>query len=573
MLAAAAITLTTLAAKAPEAVFLKARNLVAEATDPVEGLSAAIAAIKGAQESCSADKEADAPLRRVLDQTLAGYERRHSLATVKPQPMSKLLKAQKSAQKKVKSLREDLDGDELQSKEDKAALKKLEEAEQKAGEAIEFARAVERVTEGRNLSASFSSQAILARHKAGTLQGEIKVLSSSPLVLTLDNWLGPAGVAALDDLPAVLEKLTAWPTAPADWSEEEDGVWQPDKKEAGELCVGKDEEGQPQAKMLQALDKAIEEAKAAAKKGKPHCAATAQLSNAMAEYGGATGCGTLTKGLEAAMAGSDAAWMIINSNWTVDVLDASVGGAVGFPGVEAEALFDAMKVAMTEHDDPATLEAPEGWDAEEDGEWAPSKVAAETYMGAMAAALKKEKDAQKQDGLGAAYAFSSSPELLRYRSATGGGSTLHLECADFANEKPAAVAAVAYLYATDVKKGGEDVFPALGVKVQPKKGRLLLVETMLADGTCDPSTATLSTAVKDKGDKLLLAKRFYSDTTFDRGHGNNEMPNQPPPKLTCDDTNPFGCQRRAPAGTPDAVPGGGGDAVMAARGFKQQPDM
>ena len=38
----------------------------------------------------------------------------------------------------------------------------------------------------------------------------------------------------------------------ADWNEEEDGVWQPDKKEAGELCVGKDEEGQPQAKMLQA---------------------------------------------------------------------------------------------------------------------------------------------------------------------------------------------------------------------------------------------------------------------------------------------------------------------------------
>jgi hypothetical protein len=56
--------------------------------------------------------------------------------------MSKLLKAQKSAQKKVKSLREDLDGDELQSKEDKAALKKLEEAEKKAGEAIEFARSI-----------------------------------------------------------------------------------------------------------------------------------------------------------------------------------------------------------------------------------------------------------------------------------------------------------------------------------------------------------------------------------------------------------------------------------------------
>ena len=216
--------------------------------------------------------------------------------------MSKLLKAQKSAQKKVKSLREDLDGDELQSKEDKAALKKLEEAEKKAGEAIEFARSVERVKEGRNLSASFSSQSILARHKAGTLKGELKVLSASPLVATLDGWLGPEGLKALDDLPAgplintpaslcislhlaayhpcislylscrpvldlahicppsppispypaVLEGLAAWPTAPADWNEEEDGVWQPDKKEAGELCVGKDEEGKPQAKMLQA---------------------------------------------------------------------------------------------------------------------------------------------------------------------------------------------------------------------------------------------------------------------------------------------------------------------------------
>ena len=71
-------------------------------------------------------------------------------------------------------------------------------------------------------------------------------------------------------------------------------------------------------------------------------------------------------------------------------------------------------------------------------------------MGAMATALKKEQDAQKQaispdlplahhapqtasiprdllrsppispqDGLGAAYAFSSSPELLRYRAAAG----------------------------------------------------------------------------------------------------------------------------------------------------------
>ena len=42
-------------------------------------------------------------------------ERRHELATVVPQPKSKLLKAQKKAEKKVKSMREDMDGDELQS--------------------------------------------------------------------------------------------------------------------------------------------------------------------------------------------------------------------------------------------------------------------------------------------------------------------------------------------------------------------------------------------------------------------------------------------------------------------------
>ena len=31
-----------------------------------------------------------------------------------------------------------------------------------------------------------------------------------------------------------------------------------------------------------------------------------------------------------------------------------------------------------------------------------------------------------QDGLGAAYAVSSSPELLRYRASTMGGATLYL---------------------------------------------------------------------------------------------------------------------------------------------------
>ena len=69
-----------------------------------------------------------------------------------------------------------------------------------------------------------------------------------------------------------------------------------------------------------------------------------------------------------------------------------------------------------------------------------------------------------------------------------GGASLHLQCDDFANEKGAAPAVVAYLYASDVNKGGEELFPALGLSVKPKKGRLLLFEVMMPDGTCDVSS-------------------------------------------------------------------------------------
>jgi len=554
--------------------------LVAADSSPLGGLTEAIAALKSAQEACSANKEADAPLRRVLNQTLSGYERRHELATFQPQPMSKLTKAQKTAQKKLKSVREDLEGDDLQSKEDKAELKKCEAAERAAGEAIAFAKSIERVKEGRNLSAmSYSPRSLLERHKAGQLRGELKVLSESPLVLTLDGWLGPAATKALDDLPAVLAKLTEWPTPPADWNEAEDGVWQPDAKAAGQLCVGRDEAGAPQPRLIKAIDKAIGDAQAAAKKKKPHCAATAGLSSALAEYGGegsaasssgrpmdVGGCGALTPALEAALAQSDAGWFLINANRTVDTLDAALSAAVGFGGIDVEAASATLELAMSEHDDPATLQAPQGWDEEEDGEWQPSKVAPQSYMAAMAAALQKEQDTNVEDGLGAAYAHSASPELVRYRASTAGGAALHLECDDFANERPAATVAVAYLYASDVKKGGEDFFPALGLSVAPKKGRLLLFETMMADGTCDGATATASSPLKVGGaDKLLLVKRYYSDPSHDRDAKNQERPDQPPPKLMCDDFDTFGCRRFAPAGVPE-----GGDAVMAARAFKRE---
>jgi hypothetical protein len=275
-------------------------------------------------------------------------------------------------------------------------------------------------------------------------------------------------------------------------------------------------------------------------------------------------CGPLTPGLDAALAQSDAAWTLINANRTVDTLDVALAFANGFGAADVEEAFaSALDLAMTEHDDPATLTAPDGWDSDEDGEWQPDKVPAQSYMAAMALAFQSEHHASVQDGIGAAYAVSSSPELLRYRASSMGGATLHLECDDFANERPAATVAVAYLYASDVKKGGEDTFPALGLSVTPRKGRLLLFETMMSDGSCDAATATASLPVKGDKDKLLLAKRFYSDTSHDRGAKNGEQPDQPPPKMVCDESEPFGCRRYAAAGTPE-----GGDAVMAARAFK-----
>lgn len=366
------------------------------------------------------------------------------------------------------------------------------------------------------------------------------MLSESPLVLTLDSWLGPEASAALDALPEVMENTfggRSLPTPPADWNAEEDGEWQPDPKVAGQLCIATDDAGAPQPRVVKAIDKAVADAQAAAKKKKPHCAATAALKGA-AEFilpsldGKSENCGPLTPGLEAALAHSDAAWTLINANRTVDTLDVALAFANGFGAADVEAAFaSAIELAMTEHDDPATLSAPDGWDSEEDGEWQPDKVPAQSYMAAMAKALQAEHDAGVQDGLGGAYAVSSSPELLRYRASTAGGATLHLECDDFANERPAATVAVAYLYASDVKKGGEDSFPALGLSVAPKKGRLLLFETMMSDGTCDAAAVTASLPVKGDKDKLLVAKRFYSDTAHDRGAKNGEFPDQPPPKM------------------------------------------
>ena len=70
---------------------------------------------------------------------------------------------------------------------------------------------------------------------------------------------------------------------------------------------------------------------------------------------------------------------------------------------------------------------------------------------------------------------------------------------------------------------GDTAFPALNLSVAPRRGRLLLFESLLPDGTCDPRTAHESVALGGLEDtKLILQKWFYQDRAFDRAAFNAE---------------------------------------------------
>jgi len=537
-------------AAAPEKVLLTMRTSLAK-----DDLAAAISAGKTALQSCSADKASEAPLHRVLNASVHGLERKQQLLSATPKPMPKLEKALKSAGKKLKAVKDEFDGEELLSKDDKATIAKAEAAERAARLAIDEAKVVERVKAGRGMSAlPFSS--LLASLRAGPHAGRLTVLSEGPLVVTVDDFLGAAGKEALADLPAVLDSL----------AHEEEG--------SPQLCLG----DAPDKAVTKKVEEAIKEAKKAASKGKAHCNATAALVSIAANYSEAggggppgsapdSGCGPLTPALDAVLTQRDAAWMIIGANKATDLLDAAISGVVGFTAQDAEAAFAQVEERMVERDDPATVEVPPEWDEEEDGEWEPSKLPGESYEAALAKVVQLSAADASPPGLGLAYAYSSSPEILRYRAATGGGRKLALECDDFASESPVSAVLGAHLYATTVPKGkgGEDTFPALGVSVRPEAGRLLLFEVAMPDGGCDPASAAASAPLKPGGaDKLLLSKRFYSAPAFDRGANNAETPQQPPRKVLCDAEN--GCQRREPAGRPQQ-----GAAVQAAHSYKAPP--
>mmetsp|Transcript_22179 Transcript_22179/g.50981 ORF Transcript_22179/g.50981 Transcript_22179/m.50981 type:complete len:197 (-) Transcript_22179:547-1137(-) len=172
-----------------------------------------------------------------------------------------------------------------------------------------------------------------------------------------------------------------------------------------------------------------------------------------------------------------------------------------------------------------------------------------TQEEALAAHFAAAGDGASLLGLGRAFAFSALPLLTSHYASSGGAVRAELRCDDFAAEKAAQPVATAVLFANDVD-GGETTFPALGLRVAPRRGRLLLYTSMTSGGACDPLTISAEAPLSGATDKLTLTKVFYSDTTFDRGSENKERPQQDPPSVRCPTSDLLDCFRQDPNGLP-----------------------
>jgi len=215
----------------------------------------------------------------------------------------------------------------------------------------------------------------------------------------------------------------------------------------------------------------------------------------------------------------------------VDVLDAAIAEVLGF-SLAAEALGGEVVSGLRERVDASAV-APDDWDASEDGPWEAPMLPGQTAEELWKEVISRGGD--NASGLGEAYGFSSSPILVRSR-AGGGREGLAHDCDYFGAGEPRAAASVVALLqlSPTLKKGGETTLPALGLSVAPVRGRLLLIETALPDGACDPASARGSTSLPASAPhKLVLQKTFYADRTFSRAERNSEGPQRGVAKVDC----------------------------------------
>jgi hypothetical protein len=312
---------------------------------------------------------------------------------------------------------------------------------------------------------------------------ELTLLSARPMVLMVDNWLSHTANASLDRVPAEYDAAKAALPQPASTpraaSPQSQGTtpW---------LCFNKDAPGFRDFAAV--VQRCATDAMAAEAEGKPHCAATAELGRrkdgplgAFNTPGGqGTTCGPLTKALEDALVRSDNILFDPGASDAVDTIDAAISAMLGFD-------FDVERLAAA----------------------APRPIA--SFLKSTSAT-----DARARAAIRDAYDFSTGPQLSRYRSMRRGGYRLHTDCHDFGLSQPTDRTHTAILYVSEPQGGGETAFPALGIQVEPRRGRLLIFEDLLSDGSCDPRTAHESTDVhlNATADKLVIQKWFYLDRAY-----------------------------------------------------------
>ena len=281
------------------------------------------------------------------------------------------------------------------------------------------------------------------------------------------------------------------------------------------------------------------------------------------------GCGPLTPGLDARFVTTDRVWFTASSEAAMDLLDFAISQVAAVASLPAEALGSALLEGLHARPDPAASE-PEGWDPSEDGPWEAPMLEAREITDLLAEVLTT--GGPNASAVSEAYSFSSSPQAVRYRAGSPGEAPF-FECNDFSRtgwtSSSSPPALVAELFVTDAGGGakgggGETVLPALGLQIQPKVGRLVLYETILPDGTCDPAGSLVehSPLKPQATDLLVVRKTFHADRSFSRAQMNGEGPQRAAPKVECD---ALGVGMARECTRYEHVPALKGDAVMPMR--------
>jgi len=265
------------------------------------------------------------------------------------------------------------------------------------------------------------------------------------------------------------------------------------------------------------------------------------------------GCGPLTPALENALVTSDAVYFTTSANHDVDLVDMALSELLGF-SLETEAIAAEVSAGMADRVDP-DAEEPEGWDAGEDGPWEPPVIQGAEVFDLMVKIVTG--GGSNASGLADAYSVSSSPQLIRYRAKSAkSAETAHHVCDDFSRQKTESPPALfAMVHASE--EGPTLAFPAVGVTVEPKAGRVVLAETVMAGGSCDPALALMATS--PKADAIVLQKLYYADRKHSREKTNKEGPTRTAPQVHC--TTELGCRRF------EHTPAAKGEVVMPLRQF------